>query len=359
MRQNDNDAETERHALRTLAGVMLKPHSACNCRCIMCDIWKKNSHPQQLDEADIRDLLISLKRLETRFVLMTGGEPLMHPAFFRLCGILRAEGIRIALLSTGLLVERHAQQIVDHTDGLILSIDGSENIHDEIRRVPGAFRKLREGVRAVRNLDAGFRITGNCVIQRANFADWPNIVPAAHELGLDQIGFTTADVLPTSFGRSGERREPSIEDLVIGKNDLVSFQSVIEQVIATFADDFDRRYISDPPDRLRRFYDYFASFHGLADLPPVRCNIPWVFAAIEADGAIRPCQIQNPIGNIKETPLHEALNSPLALSFRRNLDTTKDPLCRQCVCSKMYNASMFHIANRWTGPLPEKNVRHG
>jgi 2-iminoacetate synthase ThiH len=46
--------------------VILMPHSACNCRCVMCDIWKDNKNLKQLTEEDIRGLLISLKKLGTQ-----------------------------------------------------------------------------------------------------------------------------------------------------------------------------------------------------------------------------------------------------------------------------------------------------
>ena len=30
------------HRIHTLPVVALMPHSRCNCRCVMCDIWKAN-----------------------------------------------------------------------------------------------------------------------------------------------------------------------------------------------------------------------------------------------------------------------------------------------------------------------------
>src|SRR5882724_12955873 len=69
--------------------VLLMPHSACNCRCVMCDIWKGNQNLKQLTENDIQDLLISLKHLDTQQVLMSGGEALLNPNFFRFCEILQ------------------------------------------------------------------------------------------------------------------------------------------------------------------------------------------------------------------------------------------------------------------------------
>src|ERR1700723_3518199 len=78
--------------------VILMPHSACNCKCVMCDIWKGNHNLRQLSEKDIEGLLGTLRSLGTRQVLMSGGEALLNPNFFRLCAILKKEGMRITLL---------------------------------------------------------------------------------------------------------------------------------------------------------------------------------------------------------------------------------------------------------------------
>src|SRR5512133_1225138 len=88
--------------------VILMPHSACNCRCIMCDIWKGNRKLKQLSEEDIRGLLQSLKKLRTKQVVMSGGEALLNPAFFSLCELLKKEGVATTLLSTGLTIKKNA-----------------------------------------------------------------------------------------------------------------------------------------------------------------------------------------------------------------------------------------------------------
>ena len=54
--------------------VILMPHSACNCKCVMCDIWKGNHNLKQLTEKDIVGLMDSLRKLGTRQILMSGGE---------------------------------------------------------------------------------------------------------------------------------------------------------------------------------------------------------------------------------------------------------------------------------------------
>src|ERR1700741_4972206 len=150
--------------ISALPVVILMPHSACNCRCVMCDIWKNNDNAKQLDEADVRGLLDSLKKLHTKEVVMSGGEALLNKKFFELCSLLKKEGLKITLLSTGLLLERYASQLVEWVNEIIVSLDCDEEMHNQVRNIPGAFAKLKEGVAAVRRLSPSFRITARTVI---------------------------------------------------------------------------------------------------------------------------------------------------------------------------------------------------
>lgn len=321
------------HKIHALPVAILMPHSSCNCQCVMCDIWKSNGNLQQLGEADVRNLLASLKRLGTEWVVMSGGEALMNPNLFRLCDLLRAQGMKVTILSTGLLLSRYARQIVAQTDEVIVSLDGPEAVHNAIRRIPNAYRKLQEGVQAVKALAPDFPISGRCVIQRLNFVDWPHIVDAAHELGLDQISFLAADVTSEAFNRPELWEEDRIEEVKLDETQLPALQAVLEDLIRDYAADFAGGYIAESPGKLRRIYDYYAAFYGLAEFPPVRCNAPWVSTVVEADGTVRPCFFHPALGNARETPLIDLLNSPEAITFRQNLDMDRDPICRKCVCS--------------------------
>src|SRR3954465_11806497 len=83
--------------ISTLPIVILMPHSSCNCRCVMCDIWKGNKNLKQLTEADVTGLLSSLKKFGTRQVVMSGGEALLNQNFFRLCELLKSQNIKVTL----------------------------------------------------------------------------------------------------------------------------------------------------------------------------------------------------------------------------------------------------------------------
>lgn len=326
-------ATLKNHRIYSMPIVILMPHSRCNCRCVMCDIWKGNNNVQQLEETDIEQLLSALNKLKTGLIVMSGGEALMHPNFFRLCEILGSRKIKITILSTGLLLKKYAEQIVNKTDEVIVSLDGSQETHDLIRNIPEAYNKLREGVAELKNLNKAYRVTARCVVQKVNFNDLPNIVDAAHEIGLDQISFLNADVSTDAFNRPDLWDEDKVKEVSLSRVDVDQFKDTIENLINTHSEDFKSGFIAEAPEKLRKFYNYYAAFHGLCEFPTVTCNAPWVSAVIEADGSVRPCFFHEKIGNIRNSILEELINSPGSISFRKNLDTTANPICKKCVCS--------------------------
>src|ERR1700712_1582683 len=80
--------------------VVLMPHSRCNCRCVMCDIWKANHNKKEISAEELQKHLHQFRKLKVREVVFSGGEPLMHPNLWKLCELLRENGIKITLLST-------------------------------------------------------------------------------------------------------------------------------------------------------------------------------------------------------------------------------------------------------------------
>lgn len=321
------------HKIYSLPIVILMPHSRCNCRCVMCDIWKGNNNVKQLEESDIAKMLDSFRKLNTKEVVMSGGEALMHPNFFRLCEIIKSRKIKITLLSTGLLLKKYASEILTKTDEVIVSLDGSKEIHDKIRNIPNAFDKLKEGVQELKRLSPNFRVTARSVIQKENFEDLPNIVESAREIGLNQISFLTADVTTDAFNRPELWGEEKVSEIRLSSEELEKFKEVIETLIRTHSADFENRFIAESPERVRRFYEYYAAFQGLNQFPTVRCNAPWVSAVIEADGSVRPCFFHEVIGDIGEASLADIINSEKSISFRKNLDVQSNSICKKCVCS--------------------------
>lgn len=298
----------------------------------MCDIWKGNHNVKQLEESDISKMLDSFRKLNTKEIVMSGGEALMHPNFFRFCGIIKTRKIKITLLSTGLLLKKYASEILANVDEVIVSLDGSRDIHDKIRNIPNAFEKLKEGVQELKELNPEFRVTARSVIQKENYLDFPNIVDAAKDIGLDQISFLTADVTTDAFNRAELWEEKKVSEIKLSIEEVKKLKEIIESLIISHSVDFERKFIAESPDKIRRFYNYYVAFYGLSDFPKISCNAPWVSTVIEADGTVRPCFFHKKIGNIHENDLMEILNSDESILFRKNLDMNTDSICKKCVC---------------------------
>jgi Fe-coproporphyrin III synthase len=319
--------------ISTLPIVILMPHSACNCRCVMCDIWKDNKNLKQLTENDIKDLLVSLKKLGTQQVLMSGGEALLNPNFFRFCELLQKQNIKVSLLSTGLTLKKNAEQLVKWVNDIIVSLDGDATLHDDIRNIPGAYQKLNEGVQAIKNLDPFFKITARTVIHRLNFRSWPAIIETAKNTGLDQISFLPADVSSHAFNREVLWSDQQQNEILIHENELAELNDITESVIRNHTEDFVQHFITESPDKLRKIVRYYSAFYGWNPFPYKKCNAPWVSAVVEADGTVRPCFFHAPYGNIKEQSLDKILNSRESIRFRKELDMDKNDTCVKCVCS--------------------------
>ncbi len=299
----------------------------------MCDIWKANRDKQELTADDLEPHLEDLRRLRVRWVVLSGGEALMHSNLWRLCERLKELGVRITLLSTGLLLARDAEQVVRWCDDVIVSLDGSREVHDAIRRVPRAYDKLAEGVAALREQGPAFRVTARCVVQNANYRDLPGVIAAARDLGLDQVSFLAADVSTEAFNRPRPWGEERAAEVGLTATQAEELGSIIEALVEERAPDFRSGFIAGSPERLRDLGRYFLALAGRGELPPVRCNAPWVSAVVEADGSVRPCCFHRPYGDLSQASLGEILNSEAAVAFRKSLDVARDPTCRRCVCT--------------------------
>ena len=298
----------------------------------MCDIWKGNKNLKQLHEKDILSLLSSLKKFGTQEVVMSGGEALLNPKFFKFCEILHRQNIKITLLSTGLTLKRNAEQLLLWVDNIIVSLDGNEDIHDRIRNIPHAFQKLKEGVQEIKSKNPKIKITGRTVIHRLNFRHWSSIIDAAKEIGLDQISFLPADISSHAFNREVLWSEQRQYEILPDKDELAELKDKIEKIIENHGADFESHFIAESPAKLRKIYEYYAAFFNLGPFPFKKCNAPWVSTVIEADGTVRPCFFHEPMGNIRNSSLEKILNSREAIGFRKNLDIDTNSTCTKCVC---------------------------
>jgi len=302
----------------------------------MCDIWRATD-AQELTVEDLERQMESIERLQVGWVVLSGGEPLMHSNLWSLVDLLRERQIRITLLSSGLLLGRYAASIVKYVDDVIISLDGPGEVHDSIRGVPGAFEIAAAGIAAILACDPGFRISARCTVQRANFRYLRDTVDAARQLRVNSISFLAADLDSAAFARPNGWPIEKKAAIALESGDIADLETEIEALISRGESG---GFIAESPAKLRRITRHFRAVVGEISAEAPICNAPWKSAVVEADGTVRPCFFQRPIGHLKSgRPLHQILNDPEAVAFRDSLEVATNPICKKCVCSLNWRES--------------------
>lgn len=323
------------HRIHDLPILVVAAHNQCNCRCMMCDIWRIRD-AREITPADLKVQMAAIREFRVQWVVLTGGEPQLNHRLFTLAGMFRAEGIRVTMLTAGLLLQDQAEDIAASIDDVIVSLDGPREVHDAIRRVRSAFDKLAAGVTALRQFRPDVPISARCTIQRANHRFLRDTVKAAKGIGLNSISFLAADLTSEAFNHADGWADSQKEKVALTESEVAELESEVKAVIEEFPGYFKSGFIVESPAKLQRIVKHFRAHLGQTEHVAPRCNAPWVSAVIEASGDVKPCFFHPAFGNIHRQPLNEILNSPQALQFRANLDIATNSVCQRCVCSLNY-----------------------
>lgn len=338
-----DSAGVETHQIHALPVLVIFPHNQCNCRCVMCDIWRIRE-AREITPADLEQQLTAFKKLGVQWVVFSGGEPQLNEKWSYLAQLVRSIGSRVTLLTAGLLLKSQARIVADSVDDVIVSLDGPPTVHNHIRRVPGAFEQILEGVKALHQLRPEMAVRARCTIQKANHRALGSIVQSAKEIGLTSISFLAADLTSSAFNRPEGWLPDRVNRVSLTSEEVDALETEIEQLVREHRADIDSGFIVESPQKLRRIVQHFRAHLGQGENIAPRCNAPWVSAVIEASGDVRPCFFHPILGNIHRHALTEIVNSPEALHFRSSLDVANNDICKRCVCS-LYIAQPEKVAS--------------
>ena len=311
--------------LKAVPLITLHLTERCNSRCVTCDYWRHGRDDVTLES--ISELLPSLRELETRAVLISGGEPLLHPQWAQIAQLLREQGMQLWLLTSGLSLAKHAARAAELFQSITVSLDGTDRLMYAAIRGLDAFDKVCAGIRASAGVPLSVRVT----VQRTNYSALPEFVTLTRELGAQQISFLAADVRNShAFGRVGGFNS----NIALQPDDLPRFEATLDRLEQDHAREFLSGFIAESPAKLRRLLQYYRALCGLGPFPAVRCNAPEFSAVIEASGRVNPCFFiagappTSAAGN-----LETVLNSEAMVALRRSIREGRRPECTTCVCS--------------------------
>jgi MoaA/NifB/PqqE/SkfB family radical SAM enzyme len=284
-------------------------------------------------------MLPELAELGTDTVLVSGGEPLIHPQWAQIAQVLQDAGLRLWLLTSGLSLAKHALRAAKLFQSITVSLDGTDRAAYTAIRGLDAFDNVCAGIRAA--ADAGAPVSVRVTVQRRNYDDLSGFVGLARRSGARGVSFLAADVRNRqAFGRAGD----FAADIALRPDDLPRFAQSLETLEREHAQDFRTGFIAESPIKLRRMLQYYSAICGLGPFPPTRCNAPEFSAVIETSGRVNPCFfIQGPGDTAAAAHLQDALNDEAMLLLRAEIRERRRAECTGCVCSMWRDPDRFSL----------------
>lgn len=144
------------YGIKTRVSKKLKPRwcvftcvEICNSRCKHCNIWQTPADPERLTYPEILKTFQHPYLSDLEYVIITGGEPTLRDDIVEVFKIIHAccPKATLQLSTNGLAsdkIKRIVKEILDEGIRLDvgLSLDGVGNKHDDMRGVPGNFKKI-------------------------------------------------------------------------------------------------------------------------------------------------------------------------------------------------------------------------
>lgn len=327
----------------------------CNLHCQMCpqEIYK-NEHGKRTEDCremsgqELDSVFSDLAALEVGYITLTGGEPLVRRDIFSIIRSARQHGLFVNILSNGALLDKAmAGELSRLGVGCItFSLDGPQEIHDQVRGVEGSFSRLTRGIEALNQSSNGGSppsMSLNCTISRLNQDNFSDVVSIASGFGIKSVNYGFL------FFTDEEAIRKTSQDVSLGakdENQIVPDRlkdinpEQIEKEI-TRAIELSRKHdihlTFSPPLRGENIRKYFTqieySYCG-------KCFFPWYSSRISPYGEVYPCSIDISIGNIRSTPFSELWNNSEYVHFRNTLkDKGLFPKCSKCCVlnTKLWN----------------------
>ena len=161
----------------------------CNMNCEMCYIRMSREELARQGRIGSADewlhIAEEMKEAGTLFVLLTGGEPMMHPQFWEIYRGLRSMGMVVTINSNGTLIGRGAAErfASDLPRRVNITLYGADNdTYSRLCRNPHGFEQAMAGIRLLKERQVPVKLNASIVPE--NKEDLPKLLQIADDLDL-------------------------------------------------------------------------------------------------------------------------------------------------------------------------------
>lgn len=162
----------------------------CNLKCLHCYTDSENRcYPGELTMEEAVQMLDDLTTFKIPALLLSGGEPLMHPNFFEIAQYAKMWGLRLTLSTNGTLITQDMAKRIAALGPTYagISFDGLYGVNDRFRGMDRAFRKALGGL--IRLKELGQRVGLRFTLTRRNIESLPGIFEMVEREGIDRVCF--------------------------------------------------------------------------------------------------------------------------------------------------------------------------
>lgn len=274
--------------------LLLLLNRGCNLRCSFCDLWEGHVH---MPMERMLPLLDDAVEIGVRTLVLTGGEPFLHPDLFTAVAEARRRGLAVNITTNGTRIDKRWDELVQSgVSSLSFSLDGLEETHDRLRGQAGAWRKTVAGLRRVA-ARGDIATSVYFTVTRENVGELTAIWRLALAEGA-RFDFWPVNDAP---------------DLTLqSEADKAIFRAAVAEIGAHDAEVAARA----------AYYDDGLAYHA-GQRDRVRCLGFVDQLGVTYDGRLLPCCVWGgeklTVGNVFETPLSALWRSPEVQGFRESM----------------------------------------
>jgi MoaA/NifB/PqqE/SkfB family radical SAM enzyme len=290
---------------------------------------------------DYLTLFEQMARAKVKSVLLTGGEPTLRRDILEISRAIKQHGFRLEIDSNGAIRPELFRELVRiGVDSIQISVDGTQKVHDQIRGVPGSFRRALSAIEAVaeERKSLGRRLPSlnvSCAISALNHDKLVDLFDFFKESEIDHLNF--GHIHYTTL-----EKQHNTEKIVSGSIPHYKDAILPDEVFALDVDELARQIeaIKSRSESARMPVSFTPNldsgavadrYSGRGGPYSTKCFYPWLSARIDPWGQMFPCWIDIRIGDVREHSFEKLWNGEEYRRFRRLIRREKlVPKCATC-----------------------------
>lgn len=324
----------------------------CNLSCYYCYLGKSlNIKSENLSLKEWRFIIDKLP--SNTLIDITGGEPFLTPEFSKIMELLLERKFKVSLITNGTINKPEVFEsfVRNELAHFMISIDGTEDIHDVIRG-RGSFKKAISTAQQILRLREKYQKTFPKLVAKVTVTEVNALqLEKFSSYLIDEIGFDgiTLNLLFQNKSRDGFPDATDEEDIKFLSGNEVKFdERMVEELtssVLTTREKYPGRIQVRPDISNHNLRAYFKE--------PSRFSAPNCYkyrsiVTLYSDGVLTPCDLGLNVGNIRDIDYDIGTSVKLKKmqSFYRFMSSKKSqnlPGCEGC-CLKKHQLKSEHLS---------------